>query len=58
MYVRVQIEQGIDSDALAVPQQAIQRNDAGESEVYVVTDDNRAIAQTGPHRPRRSTTTG
>ena len=45
MYVRVQIEQGIDSDALAVPQQAIQRNDAGESEVYLVTDDNRAIVQ-------------
>ena len=43
MYVRVQIEQGIDSDALAVPQQAIQRNDAGDSEVYVVSDDNRAI---------------
>jgi membrane fusion protein (multidrug efflux system) len=45
MYVRVQIEQGIDSDALAVPQQAIQRNDAGESKVYLVTDDNRAIPQ-------------
>jgi membrane fusion protein (multidrug efflux system) len=45
MYVRVQIEQGIDSDALSVPQQAIQRNDAGESEVFVVTDDNRAIVQ-------------
>ncbi len=45
MYVRVQIEQGIDSDALAVPQQAIQRNDAGTSEVFVVTDDNRAIVQ-------------
>jgi membrane fusion protein (multidrug efflux system) len=45
MYVRVQIEQGIDSDALAVPQQAIQRNDAGQSAVYVVTDDGRAIVQ-------------
>jgi len=45
MYVRVQIEQGIDSDALAVPQQAIQRNDAGESEVYIVTEDGRAIVQ-------------
>ena len=29
MYVRVQIEQGIDPDALAVPQQAVRRNDAG-----------------------------
>jgi len=46
MYVRVQIEQGIDPDALAVPQQAIRRNDAGASEVFVVRDDNRAsIAQ-------------
>ena len=29
MYVRVQIEQGIDTDAIAVPQQAIQRNGGG-----------------------------
>ena len=42
MYVRVQIEQGIDPDALAVPQQAIRRNDTGSSEVFVVRDDNRA----------------
>ena len=35
MYVRVQIEEGIDPDALAVPQQAIRRNDAGVSEVFV-----------------------
>ena len=42
MYVRVQIEQGIDPDALAVPQQAVRRNDAGSSEVFVVRDDNRA----------------
>jgi len=45
MYVRVQIEQGTDNDALAVPQQAVQRNDAGGSEVYVVRADNRAILQ-------------
>jgi membrane fusion protein (multidrug efflux system) len=43
MYVRVQIVQGTDGDALAVPQQAIQRNDAGGSEVYVVRTDNRAV---------------
>src|SRR5262249_49372736 len=42
MYVRVQIEQGIDPDALAVPQQAVRRTDAGESQVFVVRDDNRA----------------
>lgn len=41
-YVRVQIEQGIDPDALAVPQQAVRRNDAGGSELFLVRDDNRA----------------
>jgi membrane fusion protein (multidrug efflux system) len=45
MYVRVQIEQGIDSDAIAVPQQAIQRNSGGGSEVFVVRDDGRATLQ-------------
>jgi membrane fusion protein (multidrug efflux system) len=42
MYVRVQIVQGIDPDALAVPQQAVRRNNAGGSEIFVVRDDNRA----------------
>jgi membrane fusion protein (multidrug efflux system) len=42
MYVRVQIVQGIDPHALAVPQQAIRRNNAGSSEVFVVRDGNRA----------------
>jgi membrane fusion protein (multidrug efflux system) len=41
-YVRVQIEQGIDPDALAVPQQAVRRNDAGGSELFLVRTDNRA----------------
>ncbi len=45
MYVRVRIEQGIDSDAIAVPQQAIQRNVGGGSEVFVVKDDNRVAVQ-------------
>lgn len=45
MYVRVQIEQGIDTDAIAVPQQAIQRNGGGGSEVFVVKDDNRVAIQ-------------
>nr|WP_156964638.1 efflux RND transporter periplasmic adaptor subunit [Methylocapsa aurea] len=44
-YVRVQIEQGIDADSLAVPQQAVRRNDTGGSEVYVVRADNRAFIQ-------------
>jgi membrane fusion protein, multidrug efflux system len=45
MYVRVQIEQGIDSDAIAVPQQAIQRNSGGGSEVFVVNNDSRVTIQ-------------
>ena len=45
MYVRVLIEQGIDTDAIAVPQQAIQRNAAGGSEVFIVKDDGRVAMQ-------------
>ncbi|MCC8963168.1 efflux RND transporter periplasmic adaptor subunit [Bradyrhizobium sp. Pear76] len=45
MYVRVLIEQGIDTDAIAVPQQAIQRNGGGGSEVFVVKDDNHVAVQ-------------
>jgi membrane fusion protein (multidrug efflux system) len=46
MYVRVQIEQGIDTDAMTVPQQAVQRNGAGGSEVFVVKDDGHVAVQT------------
>jgi membrane fusion protein (multidrug efflux system) len=45
MYVRVLIEQGIDTDAIAVPQQAIQRNGGGGSEVFVLKDDNLVATQ-------------
>ncbi|MEO8322131.1 MAG: efflux RND transporter periplasmic adaptor subunit, partial [Bradyrhizobium sp.] len=45
MYVRVLIEQGIDTDAIALPQQAIQRNSAGGSEVFLVKDDGRTAIQ-------------
>ena len=45
MYVRVQLEQGIDTDAIAVPQQAIQRNGGGGSEVFVVKDDGHVAIQ-------------
>jgi membrane fusion protein (multidrug efflux system) len=45
MYVRVLIEQGIDADAIAVPQQAIQRNGGGGSEVFIVKDDNQVAIQ-------------
>ncbi len=45
MYVRVLIEQGIDADAIAVPQQAVQRNGGGGSEVFVLKDDDRVAVQ-------------
>lgn len=45
MYVRVHIEQGIDTDALSLPQQSVRRSDTGASEVYLVRNDNRVIVQ-------------
>ena len=45
MYVRVLLEQGVDSDAIAVPQQAVQRDASGGSEVYIVRDDGRVIVR-------------
>jgi membrane fusion protein (multidrug efflux system) len=45
MYVRVHIEQGFDSDALTVPQQAIRRTDTGAAEVYLLRGDNRVVVQ-------------
>lgn len=45
MYVRVLIEQGVDSDAISLPEQAIQRNGGGGAEVFVVKDDNRVAVQ-------------
>jgi membrane fusion protein (multidrug efflux system) len=45
MYVRVHIEQGIDKDALTLPQQSVRRSDIGGSEVYLVRNDNRVIVQ-------------
>lgn len=40
MYVRVLIEQGIQQNAIAIPQQAIQRDAGGRSQVYVVNEKN------------------
>lgn len=40
MYVRVIIEQGVQRNAITVPQQAIQRDGSGRSQVYVVKPDN------------------
>lgn len=45
MYVRVLIDQGIDTDAITVPEQAVQRNGGGGSEVFVVKDDNRTAVR-------------
>lgn len=42
MYVRVVIEQGIQPNAIAVPQQAVQRDAGGQAQVYVVTGDGSA----------------
>ena len=41
MYVRVLVQQGVEKDAITVPQQAVQRNNAGQSQVYVVAADNK-----------------
>lgn len=42
MYVRVLIEQGVEKSAIAVPQQAVQRDSAGKAQVYVLAADNTA----------------
>ena len=40
MYVRIEIEQGVEKQALTVPQQAVQRNSTGRAQLYVVGKDN------------------
>ena len=40
LYVRVLIEQGVDQNALVVPQQSLLRDAGGNAQVYVVKDDN------------------
>ncbi|ATB31708.1 efflux RND transporter periplasmic adaptor subunit [Melittangium boletus] len=42
MFVRIRIEQGTVTEALAVPQQAIQRDSAGKPQLFVVGADNKA----------------
>ena len=42
MYVRVLIEQGVQTNALAVPVQAVQRDMGGKPQVYVVGPEGRA----------------
>lgn len=42
MYVRVAIEQGIEHNAIAVPQQAIQRDAGGQTHVFAVDEEKKA----------------
>jgi len=39
LYVRVLIEQGVEDNAIAVPQQAIQRDGAGQPRLHILKDD-------------------
>lgn len=39
MYVRVVIEQGVQSNAFAVPQQAVQRDGSGQAQLYILKAD-------------------
>lgn len=50
MYVRVRLQQGIDEQALRVPQQAVQRTADGRAAVWIVDAQNQAVqraVQTG-----------
>lgn len=46
MYVRVRLEQGVEPNAVAVPQQAVQRDSGGKSLVYVVDAENKIVVRT------------
>ncbi|VCU72544.1 Multidrug resistance protein MexA precursor [Pigmentiphaga humi] len=45
MYVRVQVEQGVDEAAITVPQQAVQRGANGDASVLVVGAENKVEAR-------------
>ena len=45
MYVRVQIEQGLERDTFAVPQQALQRDAGGQASVLVVGPENKVVSR-------------
>ncbi|WAJ27109.1 efflux RND transporter periplasmic adaptor subunit [Antarcticirhabdus aurantiaca] len=45
MYVRVAIEQGIEENAIAVPNQAVQRDTAGRSQLYIVDAENKVVVR-------------
>ncbi|MFE1598538.1 efflux RND transporter periplasmic adaptor subunit [Methylobacterium sp. ID0610] len=43
MYVRARIRQGIDADAIAVPQQAVHRSNDGRAEVWLVGEGDKVM---------------
>ncbi len=43
MYVRARIRQGIDADAIAVPQQAVHRSNDGRAEVWLVGENDKVM---------------
>lgn len=45
MYARARITQAVDADAIAVPQQAIQRTNDGKAEVWVIKEDDKVALQ-------------
>lgn len=45
MYVRVQIEQGVENAAIAVPQQAVQRDTGGQAFVYTVGEESKILVK-------------
>lgn len=45
MYVRIQIEQGIEKAAIAVPQQAVQRDTGGQALIYVVDAESKVAVR-------------
>ncbi|MGV6875091.1 efflux RND transporter periplasmic adaptor subunit [Pseudochelatococcus sp. B33] len=45
MYVRIQIEQGVETAAIAVPQQAVQRDTGGQALIYVVDGDSKVAVR-------------
>jgi membrane fusion protein (multidrug efflux system) len=48
LYVRVLIEQGVDDNAVSIPQQAVSRDPDGGAQVYVLDDEN--VAELRPIR--------
>lgn len=46
LYVRISIEQAVRNDALAVPQMAVQRDQQGNSFVYIINAENQAERRT------------